>query len=201
MDRFAKVVGMKKPATSGVGASVEVVVAEMADAVAPPKSVSDPALELIEEIYREQAGRFRRVAAAILESAEAAEDVVQEAFASAVAKRGSFRGSGAASAWIWRIVVNGALSRRRRGRLERRMTERLKLGRDEAEERPSTDRSFRALVARLPERQRTALFLRYYADLEYAAIAELLGVRPGTVGKLLHDARATLRAALGEDDG
>ncbi|HYZ77234.1 MAG TPA: hypothetical protein VE596_07650 [Gaiellaceae bacterium] len=69
---------MKKPAPPSVGAGVELVVAEMADAVTPrPRSVSDPALELIEEIYREQASRFRRVAAAIVESAEAADDVVQ----------------------------------------------------------------------------------------------------------------------------
>ena len=166
---------------------MEVVVAEMADAVTPaPRSIPDPALEL---------------AAAIVESAEAADDVVQEAFASAVANRASFRGSGAASAWIWRIVVNGALSRRRRGALERRMTKWLKTGRDHAEEPRPDHSSFRAAVARLPERQRAALFLRYYADLDYAAIAELLSIRPGTVGKLLHDARATLRTAMGEDDG
>jgi RNA polymerase sigma-70 factor, ECF subfamily len=193
---------MKKREPLSVGARVEVAVAEVPDAVAPaPRAVSDPALELIEEIYREQAPRFRRVATAIVESAEAAEDVVQEAFASAVAKRGSFRGSGAASAWIWRIVVNGALTRRRRGRLERRLTEWLKARGDHAEEPGPDDGSFRALVARLPERQRAALFLRYYADLDYAAIAEVLSLRPGTVGKLLHDARATLRAALGDEDG
>jgi RNA polymerase sigma factor (sigma-70 family) len=193
---------MKKPGPLSVCASVEVAVAEMGDAVAPaPRSASDPALELIEEIYREHAGRFRRVAAAIVESAEAAEDVVQEAFASAVAKRASFRGSGAASAWIWRIVVNGAISRRRRARLDQRLTEWLKAGRNHTEDRRTGEGSFRALVARLPERQRTALFLRYYADLDYAAIAEALSISPGTVGKLLHDARATLRAALGDDDG
>ena len=103
---------MKKQAPPSVGARVEVAVAEMADAVArAPRAVPDRALEQIEAIYREQGSRFRRVAAAIVESTEAAEDVVQEAFATAVAKRGSFRESGAASAWIWRIVVNGALSR------------------------------------------------------------------------------------------
>ena len=75
------------------------------------------------------------------------------------------------------------------------MTEWLKAGRDHAEAPRASESSFCALVARLPERQRTALFLRYYADLDYAAIAELLSIRPGTVGKLLHDARATLRAA------
>jgi len=190
-----KAAAMKKLEPRCVGAGVEVAVAEMADAVAPAEQGS---LELIEAIYREHGSRFRRVAAAILGSAEAAEDMVQEAFASAVAKRGSFRGSGAASAWIWRIVVNGALSRRRRGRLERRLAERL---RPVGAEPDVGDGSFRALVARLPERQRAALFLRYYADLDYATIAEVLAVRPGTVGKLLHDARTTLRAALGDDDG
>ena len=125
---------MKKGAPPSVGGAMEVVVTERADAPNRPcnsllqgrgeaRAASDPALELIEAIYREHAGRLRRVAAAIVESTDAAEDVVQEAFASAVAKRRSFRGSGAASAWIWRIVVNGALSRRRRGRLERRMAE------------------------------------------------------------------------------
>jgi RNA polymerase sigma factor (sigma-70 family) len=193
---------MKKPVPLSVGAVVEVAVAEVAEAVTPARrATSDPALELIEEIYREQAGRFRRVAAAIVGNAEAAEDVVQEAFASAVAKRGSFRGSGAASAWIWRIVVNGALSRHRRGRVERRLTEWLRAGSNHAEDRRTGEGSFRALVARLPERQRTALFLRYYADLDYAAIAEALSISPGTVGKLLHDARASLRAAMGDEDG
>src|SRR5204863_1189168 len=83
----SKQVPMKKPVPLSVGAGVEVAVAEVAEAVTPaPRATSDPALELIEEIYREQAGRFRRVAAAIVGNAEAAEDVVQEAFASAVAK-------------------------------------------------------------------------------------------------------------------
>lgn len=199
---------MKKHGRPSVGARVEVAITEMADAVAPPRpasgagrSLSDPALELIEAIYREHGSRFRRVAAAIVENAEAAEDVVQEAFATAVAKRDSFRGSGAASAWIWRIVVNGALSRHRRGRLERRLTEWSKTGRNDADAPDAGAGSFRALVARLPERQRAALFLRYYADLDYVAIGEVLAIRPGTVGKLLHDARETLRTAMGDEDG
>jgi RNA polymerase sigma factor (sigma-70 family) len=39
----------------------------------------------------------------------------------------------------------------------------------------------RAALAGLPERQRLALFLRYYADLDYAAIAEALSISRGTV--------------------
>jgi DNA-directed RNA polymerase specialized sigma24 family protein len=40
------------------------------------------------------------------------------------------------------------------------------------------------------------LFLHYYADLDYETIGRVLEIAPGTVGKLLHDARATLRRAL-----
>jgi len=57
----------------------------------------------------------------------------------------------------------------------------------------------RAAVAALPERQRLALFLRYYADLDYAAIAAALGVRRGTVSATLNHAHKTLRAALDEE--
>ena len=36
--------------------------------------------------------------------------------------------------------------------------------------------------ARLPERQRFVLFLRYYADLDYGSIADALGISAGTLG-------------------
>jgi RNA polymerase sigma factor (sigma-70 family) len=51
-------------------------------------------------------------------------------------------------------------------------------------------------VAALPERQRLVLFLRYYADLDYAAIAAILEIKEGTVGATLHAAHASLRQAL-----
>jgi RNA polymerase sigma factor (sigma-70 family) len=53
-------------------------------------------------------------------------------------------------------------------------------------------------IAALPERQRLVLFLRYYADLEYAAIAETLGIGLGTVGATLNHAHAALRRRLEE---
>jgi RNA polymerase sigma factor (sigma-70 family) len=50
----------------------------------------------------------------------------------------------------------------------------------------------------LPERQRIALFLRYYADLDYRTIAETLGIAVGTVGVTLNTAQTKLREALEE---
>lgn len=56
----------------------------------------------------------------------------------------------------------------------------------------------RGLVAALPERQREVLFLRYYADLEYRAIADVLGIEPGTVAATLSAAHQSLRKRLEE---
>jgi RNA polymerase sigma factor (sigma-70 family) len=56
----------------------------------------------------------------------------------------------------------------------------------------------REALRALPERQRLALFLRYYADLDYAAIAAALGVARGTVSATLHAAHANLQTHLEE---
>jgi RNA polymerase sigma-70 factor (ECF subfamily) len=159
----------------------------------------DRSVELIEELYRREAARFRRVALAILRDPEAAEDVVQEAFSSALLRRRSFRGLGDASGWLWRIVVNAAVSRRRRWKLEARARERPELHAGPSPELEPADRRLRELVASLPERQKLALFLRYYADLDYTTISRALSIAPGTVGKLLHDARSTLGQAIEEE--
>lgn len=156
---------------------------------------ADEMLALIEQLYRDEAPRFRRVANAILHDADAADDVVQEAFANAVTRRRSFRGNGDAAGWLWRIVVNSALSRRRRARIEAsaaNLATAEVAGPADVEEL----QYLRAHIARLPDRQRVALFLRYYADLDYDGIAHALSIAPGTVGKLLHDARVTIEAAL-----
>ena len=167
---------------------------------ARPLGVAERPRVTIEEVYREHAARFRRVAYAIVGDVETAQDVVQDAFAKAIVRRGSFRGSGDTAAWIWRIVVNTALSRRRRGRLETLVRARAASG-DGSVELTTCDDAVRAHVARLPRRQKLALFLHYYADMDYDTIATVLGVAPGTVGKLLFDARASLRGALaGEAD-
>lgn len=52
------------------------------------------------------------------------------------------------------------------------------------------------MIARLPERQRLTVFLRYYADLDYRTIAEVLEVELGTVSAALAAAHAALRRSI-----
>jgi RNA polymerase sigma-70 factor (ECF subfamily) len=162
----------------------------------------DARLALLEQLYRKQAARFRRVAFAIVGDAETAEDVVQEAFAKAIVRRRTFRATGDAAGWVWRIVVNTAVSRRRRTQLERSVRTAIATALARAPAERDDGPQLNEHIARLPERQRVALFLRYYADLDYEAIAGVLEIAPGTVAKLLHDARNAILTALeGGADG
>lgn len=165
---------------------------EIAAAALRPRRARGASLDEIEALYARDAGRLRRVASGITGDADSAHDVVQETFARVVGRRGSFGGSGPLEAWVWRVCVNTALNRRRADR-------RPVPTPPEAAEPAPADAALRAAVARLPRRQKAALFLHYYADLDYESIAAVLRIRPGTVGKLLHDARAAVRRALEEE--
>ena len=150
----------------------------------------------IERLYRRRLPEFRRVAAAIVGSRELARDVVQEAFASAVRKRASFRGEGPLEAWVWRILVNAAREQRR-ARVETPVDvpdHPAVNGHHEGE----PDARVRVALALLPERQRLVVFLRYYADLDYRTIGEALDIEPGTVGVTLHTAHERLQRLLEE---
>jgi RNA polymerase sigma factor (sigma-70 family) len=154
------------------------------------------ALSQIEALYRTRLAAFRRVARGILGDDEAARDAVQEAFASAVRNRAAFRGEGAFDGWVWRMVVNAALMNRRAAAARPSVSSAVEEHAANGHAQP--DPHLRAAVAALPERQRLVLFLRYFADLDYATIAEALEISPGTVAATLNSARASLRSALEE---
>ena len=75
-------------------------------------------LDELEALYRSRFEIFARIAASVTGDAERACDAVQEAFAVAVRKRGSFRREGPLEAWVWRIVLNVARTDVRRSAAE-----------------------------------------------------------------------------------
>ena len=62
----------------------------------------------LELLYRTRLPQFRRVAAAISGDRDAGRDIVQDAFATAIRKRRSYRGQGSLEGWLWAIVVEEA---------------------------------------------------------------------------------------------
>jgi RNA polymerase sigma factor (sigma-70 family) len=61
----------------------------------------------------------------------------------------------------------------------------------------TTELALRTAVAALPERQRTALVLRFFADLPPKEVASVMGCQEGTVWALVHQAIDALRRAPG----
>jgi RNA polymerase sigma factor (sigma-70 family) len=66
---------------------------------------------------------------------------------------------------------------------------------------PNQDEADRLAAAplRLPERQRAAVVLRFYADLSVKGTAEAMGCRPGTVKSLVFKAMSNLRGVIGHE--
>lgn len=157
--------------------------------VAAKRGASEAA---IEEVYRRRYASFLRLGYALLGGREQARDAVQETFASALRARESFRGEGSLDGWLWRMMLNTCRQEQRRSAFD--------AGGDSPEPatngRPLEWPELRAAIAVLPERERHAVFLRYYAGLTQSEAAEVLGLRAGTVAATLNHARAKLRAAL-----
>jgi RNA polymerase sigma-70 factor (ECF subfamily) len=163
------------------------------------RTVDGAGLDEIEVVYRRRLPELIRVATAITGSREAGLDAVQDAFALAVHRRAQFRRQGALDAWLWRIVVRTSRDVAAGASASPMVADERFESADEMEEATEDgDEDVQTLVRRLPERQRVALFLHYYADLDYGTIADALEIKGGTVGALLNQARESLRQSLAE---
>jgi DNA-directed RNA polymerase specialized sigma24 family protein len=157
--------------------------------------VVDRRARAIEEVYRGRYAVFRAALASVVGSSEAAHDVVQESFARALRRRRRYRGDAPLEAWIWKIAVRTALESRRDGRTTVSLDEAVTAG--EPGEPPG-DPVLTAALRELPPRRKLVVFLRYFADLSYAEIADACGISEGTVAATLAQARAALHEDLTE---
>jgi RNA polymerase sigma-70 factor (ECF subfamily) len=149
----------------------------------------------IEEVYRRRYASFLRLGYALLGDTDQARDAVQEAFATALRARSSFRSDGSLDGWLWRTMLNVCRQERRRSAHDAGREPPELASNGHASELPDV----RAAIAALPEQQRHAVFLHYYAGLTQDEAATVLGVRPGTVAAALNHARGKLRTALGTE--
>jgi RNA polymerase sigma-70 factor (sigma-E family) len=123
-------------------------------------------------------------------------DLVQ-AFTRLVGRLRHLRDPGVFGAYLRRTIVNLATSHCRRRRVERAYLERSATAL-EAEINPNQelDATLHEALLRLPERQPTAIVLRFYEDLSDVQTAEILRCSPGTVRSLVSRGLKTLRSEL-----
>lgn len=139
------------------------------------------------ELYEQHYERLVRLAYLVSGRASVAEEVVQDAFIKAHRSWNEVRDP---LAFLRTAVVNGCRSWGRRQKLER---ERRPRAPEPVRQEP--DELWDAL-ATLNHRARTAIVLRFYADLPDAHIAEILGCRVPAVRTTIHRAVAALRREI-----
>jgi RNA polymerase sigma-70 factor (ECF subfamily) len=152
----------------------------------------------LEAVYRADADRLWRALYAYAADAELASEAVAEAYAQALRRGDAIHDP---AAWTWRAafrIAAGALQARRRRDLQ-------PLPEAGGPEPAGSDRyadpDLQAALRQLPEAQRAAVILYYYADLPVRAIAERLGTNQLAVRANLSRGRRRLQQLLGDDDG
>jgi RNA polymerase sigma-70 factor (ECF subfamily) len=148
-----------------------------------------------------------RLCRRMLGSAEEAKDARSEVFLRAREALAGYDPQRPFRGWLLAIAAHHCIDQLRRRAVEGRLFDSADL--DEATLPSSASSPLGSALAReqrerllaaldaLPARHRAPLVLRYFAELPYAAMAELLGVGARDVGVLLYRAKLRLRAALG----
>jgi len=142
-----------------------------------------------DSFYRaEVLGQVRR-AALLVGSDEAANDIVQEAFANMYRRWNHIDDP---APYLNRSVLNGCRDRARRGQRQLRLVDRLRVT------HPLTDEPeiVTDLLGRLPFNQRAAVVLRFYAGYSTDEIAAVLGCPRGSVGPWIDRALNSMRKEL-----
>ena len=155
--------------------------------------------------FAELVERFERpllyYAAKLLADEDAAFDVLQEVWLTAVRAVRRLDDPGAVRAWLYRITHDRAVDRVRRDRSRERAEQaRAEAVPEGAVEEPSFAAEDAAAVHRALDRielkYREVLVLHFLDDLSVAEIAAVVGAPAGTVKSRIHHAKRALKGAL-----
>jgi RNA polymerase sigma-70 factor, ECF subfamily len=134
-----------------------------------------------------------------------AADVTQQVFLKLIGNIRQFRGEAGFSTWLYRFVVNACVDRTRSGEARARNTDPAVLEElpapsslEDEFERQELARSVQAAVSALAPKIRIAILLRYFDELSYAEMAEVLNCSIGTVASRLSRGHQILARQLAQ---
>jgi RNA polymerase sigma-70 factor (ECF subfamily) len=168
-------------------------------------------VEAFGHLYEKNRTRIFALCVRMLKNRTIAEDLMQEAFLTAFAKLGSFRGDSAFSTWLYQIAVNNVLMYLRKGRRDTSVLftdlahESSEDDHRERKELVTKDERLNVLADRvtleraiedLSPGYRLVLILHDIEGYEHNEIAEMLGCSLGNTKSQLHKARMRLRGML-----
>jgi len=166
------------------------------------------------ELVRRYQDRLFHAVYRMVDNAEDARDVVQEAFLNAYQSLDSFKGDSQFFTWLYRIAVNTAISMKRKHRAILSI-DAVRNGEpliDPTDPSPANrpgysmeqleqERRVHRALKRLSPEHRAVLVMKDMRGQKYEEMAEVLGVPIGTIRSRLHRARLELRELLEKDDG
>jgi RNA polymerase sigma-70 factor (ECF subfamily) len=159
-------------------------------------------LTAFDTLVRRHTARAYVLARRVLGDADDAEDLVQDAFIRALERIDTFDVERAFAPWFFRLLLNLGLNARKSRALRHpeAMPHNVPSREDAPDrlaERGEIRERFVAALAALSPRQRVIVSLYDVDAMSSVEIARMLGVTQETVRWHLHQARRTLRAALG----
>jgi RNA polymerase sigma-70 factor (ECF subfamily) len=164
--------------------------------------------EVLDELFREFRPVVLRLCTRMLGSVDA-EDAVNEAFGRAQGRLESYDASKPFKGWLLRIASNHCVDQLRRRSVEKRLFDPTESAVDAQAGHSNSaldtlvqgrrQSAVRDALDQLPDQQRAPLVLRYFADLDYDAIAAELDISRSQVASLLFRAKQRLREILRND--
>ena len=181
-----------------------------ADVMLRVKAGDEPAFEYLMQKYRRAMVSFMY---RMSHNAAASEDLAQEVFLRVYRSRSGYEPSAKFTTWLYRIATNLAVNYARDTRHERpeaqvsldEPDEETGSTLDLADRKPTVEQeivrrermaAIRAKVQGLPERQRMAVVMHKYQQMDYKQIAEVLKKSESATKSLLFRAYETLREQL-----
>ena len=139
-------------------------------------------------------------------SHEDADDIVQETFIKAWTNIEKFRGDSQISTWLYRIAINETLTFLNKNHIdtisidtpEGTVAEQLES--DTLFNGDKADALFREAVQRLPEKQRLVFNMKYFEEMKYEEISEILGTSVGALKASYHIAVKKIEDFLSKTD-
>jgi RNA polymerase sigma-70 factor, ECF subfamily len=166
------------------------------------QALSSEVMSDFDAVVGEYRPRIFRFILASLRDRESAENLTQECFVKAYKAREQFRGAASIPTWLLKIAANLVRDHESGGRLKFDLTDVMdvipdgQLSPESILSRKQEVEAIWRVAAKLSERQRTVLLLRFVEDLNLLEIAEVTGMKLGTVKTHLFRALESVRAAV-----
>lgn len=136
-----------------------------------------------------------------------ANDLLQNTFIKAWSNLNYFRGEAKLSTWLYRIALNESLNFLNKQRAQNQLSfddeEAMALNKLESDpyfDGDHTQLLFEKAIQTLPEKQRMVFNLKYFQEMKYEEISEILGTSVGALKASYHHAVKKIEEFLSQND-